>query len=39
MGWSMGLYDDSDRDEPTDTVVLDRYDCTHRRPERGFVDL
>jgi hypothetical protein len=34
-----GLHDDSDCDEPTDTVVLDRHGCTHRRPERGFVDL
>jgi len=34
-----GLHDDPDRDEPTDTVVLDRHDFTHRRPERGFVDL
>jgi len=34
-----GLHDDPDRDEPTDTVVLDRHDCTHRRSERAFVDL
>jgi hypothetical protein len=34
-----GLRDDPYGDEPTDPLVLDRHDCTHRRRERAFVDL
>jgi hypothetical protein len=34
-----GLHDDPYGDEPTEPIVRDRHDCTHRRRERAFVNL